>query len=44
MIESMRATCTTAKGSVATRAGGATIAFPGAMLIFAYPIIVHAHS
>jgi hypothetical protein len=33
-----------AKVSVATRAGGAPIAFPGAMLIFANPIIVHARS
>jgi hypothetical protein len=33
-----------AKVSVTTRASGAPIAFPGAMLIFANPIIVHARS
>jgi len=33
-----------AKVSVVPRTGGAAIAFPNVMLIFAYPIIVHAHS
>ena len=44
MIDPMLAPRSKAKVSVATRAGGAPIAFPGAMLIFAYPIVVHAQS
>ncbi len=44
MIDSMLAGCSKAKAAVATRAGGTPIAFPAAMLIFAFPIVVHAQS
>jgi hypothetical protein len=44
MIDSMHVGRLEAKAAVATCAGGSPIAFPGAMLIFAFPIVVHAQS